>query len=192
MDYGAIPQLVSRGLTLGGGPLMVAVEGQEVPEEAAEAYLAMMRRFSLGFAFFPYCMAFPGVNRAFGRPNPIMEVTAEDGSVVDCARQVNPGLMFFDPERMFGVRFDDTVGSAFMEKFVDDLASVGGIPSNGMFLDVHGSSSMVPEYRRSAVQVGRDHDLDVRALNLKVDSRTDAVVERIRQSVAMAAVGGFQ
>ncbi len=184
-EYASVPSLYARCMEGTEDEFVIAVDGQEVPAEASDSYFSLMRRFSLGFAFFPYCEAFGDANFSFGRPNPILEVTLEDGSVVDCARQLNPGVMFFSRDFLFGVEMDCSVGSAFLEKFVDDLASVGGLPSNGVFIDVHGSYCMMPKYRRARVLMGRSHQQQVSALGITLDSGVANVVEWLRTRSAV-------
>jgi hypothetical protein len=163
------------------GKLAIRLHGQNLTDEAFEAYSELMDKFELPIAFYPYCECMINSNRVFGQPNPICEVTLLTGNYVDLVRHLNFGVVFYDLDRLEGMQLRNDVGSAFMEAFVDDLKSVGLLKSNGMFIDVNKSWSYFSNYRGMPLAFPEDHRKSIEELKITLDNDLSVMLDSIYQ-----------
>ena len=175
-EFSMLPRLLNKHLECGKNFAM-SVHGQSIPDETFDAYFKFIGDFGVGFSFFPYCEMMPSVNRAFGKPNPLMDITLRNKMKVNAVRQVNCGAMFFDCSKLSGMRFDETLKFSFVDKFVDDIASIGAIPSNGVMLDVYESWNLFPRYKRIPFKQHQQYEEEIAKSGIVLDNDTAKVVK---------------
>lgn len=157
-----------------------AVIGQNVSDDAFIAYYEFMKKFEIGFAFYPYSEVIESSSNVFGKRNPLIEIKMVNGEKLHVARQINFGAMFFDPLTIGGMKLDPKYKFAFMDKFADDIASIGAIPTNGMFLDVYESWRLFSKYRRGGIQCDiKKYSEEIFDMKIALDNTTSRIVKHI-------------
>lgn len=175
-----LPSIINKRIDK-GGKFCFAINGQTVSKEVSEAYFDMMDDFNIGFAFYPYSECIKTVNTVFGKYNPILEIRMVDGTYVHAVRQINYGAMFFDCEKFDSIKLDENMKFAFMDKFADDLASTGAIPSNGMFIDLFESWTYFKPYRKSVMQYTPEYQKEIENSGIKLDNDTSRILKFINE-----------
>ena len=179
-DFGSLPILINDMLDRGGNIFCFAVNGQRVSDEAFEAYENLMKKFEIGFAFYPYSEVINSTSNVFEKRNPLIEITMVNGDKIHVARQINFGAMFFNPELIEGMRIDVEYKYAFMDKFADDLASIGAIPTNGMFIDVYESWKLFSKYRRGHIACDmKQYHNELKKSGIVLDNDTSKLIKHI-------------
>ena len=179
-SFSNLPSLINEMIDRSNSIFCFAVIGQNVSDDAFKAYSEFMKKFEIGFAFYPYSEVIESSSNVFGRRNPLIEIEMINGEKLHVARQINFGAMFFDPEMFSGMKLDTKYKFAFMDKFVDDIASIGAIPTNGMFLDIYESWKLFSKYRRGGIQCdSKKYSEEISDMKLTLDNTTSKIVKHI-------------
>lgn len=180
-DFLEYPLVVNAELNKlkNGDKLVVHFKGQDLTDEAIQAYCELMDKFSLPLAFYPYCECMGSANRVFANPNPIVEVKLLTGNYINLVRHLNFGVVFYDVEQLQLMRFRMSAKSAFFEDLIDQLSSINALISNGLFIDVHESWKYFLRYRSMPLVLPESYRDDLAALKLTLDNDVTKILNFI-------------